>query len=318
MKRVPKQSKKAKEAEESKQAEKEAEEAAQLEAQQAQMVAQKGSTEDKEEEVNNNSSSDEDEGSDEGDTGDESAEEKEATREELLKIAKLWKAQERKKAVSDKLKLAEQTKKKPRKRKDSSKSPKRPAKMARSTPVRSSRPVLYEGLVKLTNQNYVTWSTEVREYMFSIGAQDMLRLSQLKDGKEQTGRSNKVAEDQRTEVWFALRRSLSPDQKITFDTEEGEVKDLLRAIRRNFYKADNPTVALLMNEVGTMTVSQFPTVQHYISEMKIAFRRLSEIGKDHDEGLQIFYITKGLPSPDYDLFNEIHGDKEIMKTSRGR
>ena len=88
--------------------------------------------------------------------------------------------------------------------------------------------------------------------MFSIGAQDMLRLSQLKDGKEQTGRSNKVAEDQRTEVWFALRRSLSPDQKITFDTEDGEVEDLLRAIRRNFYKADNPTVALLMNEVGTM------------------------------------------------------------------
>ena len=168
--------------------------------------------------------------------------------------------------------------------------------------------VRHEGLPKLTSTNYGSWYEEVEDYLLTARAQEVLDKAQLRNGQEQDERAD-ISDEQRIEIWYALRRSLTSEQKQTFQVTTGEVEELLRKVRQSNYKADTSTIALLMSDVADLQLAQFKNVQEFLNSSRAIFAKLDDIGHHLTDGLRIFFLRKALPASDYKTFLTVHADK---------
>ena len=92
----------------------------------------------------------------------------------------------------------------------------------------------------LTQANYHTWLSAVKDELYAIEADALLAKSALSDtGAEQRGN---VADDDvdpsiRRKAFIMLKRSISQDIKSKLeDIDSGEVETLLRRVRLTFYR----------------------------------------------------------------------------------
>ena len=173
--------------------------------------------------------------------------------------------------------------------------------------------VRHEGLPKLTSTNYGSWYEEVEDYLLTARAQEVLSKAQLRNGQEQDERAD-ISDEQRIEIWYALRRSLTSEQKQTFQVPTGEVEELLRKVRQSNYKADTSTIALLMSDVADLQLAQFKNVQEFLNSSRALFAKLDDIGHHLTDGLRIFFLRKALPAPDYKTFLTVHADKTTVSS----
>ena len=87
-------------------------------------------------------------------------------------------------------------------------------------------------ILRLTSTNYETWTSHVKDYLYSIDAEDLFEKSILIDGEEQTGKcsDDDVPNKARRAAWAVISKSLDSEtySRIMPDLDKGDIEELFR------------------------------------------------------------------------------------------
>ena len=132
----------------------------------------------------------------------------------------------------------------------------------------------------LTQANYHTWLSAVKDELYAIEADALLAKSALSDtGAEQRGN---VADDDvdpsiRRKALIMLKRSISQDIKSKLeDIDSGEVETLLRRVRLTFYRPSPHMVELLHDKISTMVIDNYSNINGLLHARVQTSRRPDE------------------------------------------
>ena len=115
------------------------------------------------------------------------------------------------------------------------------------------------------------------------------------------GARSQLGDAKRKIVWGKIINSLQPDMRTKMrPIALGEVEELLRSIRSEFFKDSASTRHRLKEKIRSSKLEDFPDVSQYIMSMLQTAHRLKTIGSALTDEDVAFDIYRGLPV-DYDM-----------------
>ena len=98
-------------------------------------------------------------------------------------------------------------------------------------------------------------------------------------------------------AWSAIRRAIGVDTAAygsTVNVPMGDVKALLRALRRHFEKSSVPEQHRLQAQLRQVVQSDFRDVRSYVAALETIFAKLAKMGKVLTDSDKKFYLLEGL------------------------
>ncbi len=98
-------------------------------------------------------------------------------------------------------------------------------------------------------------------------------------------------------AWSAIRRAIGVETAAygsTVNVPMGDVKALLRALRRHFEKSSVPEQHRLQAQLRQVVQSDFRDVRNYVAALETIFAKLAKMGKVLTDSDKRFYLLEGL------------------------
>ena len=87
---------------------------------------------------------------------------------------------------------------------------------------------------------------------------------------------------------------------IIDDVQQGNVEELIRRIRQQYYRSSIATRFSIRDRLSNMRLEDYADVEHYFAAIKNTISTLVGLGEIVSEEGKVYALLKGLPSPDYE------------------
>jgi gag-polypeptide of LTR copia-type len=157
------------------------------------------------------------------------------------------------------------------------------------------------GIPQLRDRDFDLWMTAVGDAFHGAGMYSLFVVTQVQEDSaappRDLERCRRFPPWMMSSAWAAIRRAIGIDTTAfssTLDVPVGDVKALLRALRRFFGKHSVPEQHRLLAKLRQVQQSDFRDVRSYVAALETLFVKLAKMGKVLTDDDKRYYLLEGL------------------------
>ena len=154
---------------------------------------------------------------------------------------------------------------------------------------------------QLRDKDFDVWMAAVADALFGAGMYSLFAVTLVQQDslaqESDLRKCDRFRPWMMGSAWTAIRRSIGVETAAyasTIDVPMGDVKALLRALRKHFDKNSVPEQHRLLAQLRRVAQADFRDIKSYVGALETIFAKLAKIGKVLDDSDKKYYLLEGL------------------------